>query len=570
MAGRWRRKGGDALGRPPTHEVIDLRRVRLASGLVLALFLVTHFGNHALGLISVEAMEAGRTSFFHLWHGWPGTIALYGALAAHFLVALVALYRRRTLRMPLREAAQYAFGLALPFLLVSHVVATRVASALSGREAKYPEVVYGLWVAAPEAGAKQALALLLAWTHVCLGIWFWQRARPGFPAAAPYLYALALLVPVLALLGFAAAGKDVAAELVEAVGPPLDPALLLRLDAIRSALMAGLGGMIAATLAARGMRSWRARSSRVRVSYPLGRIVTVPAGHSVLEASRLGRIPHNSVCGGKGRCSTCRVRITAGLDAVPPPGPAEQHTLTRVGAGPDVRLACQLRPTSDLAVSPVLTHAGIRPVLAGGEAAGREREIAVLFCDLRGFTRMSEGRLPFDTVFLLNRYFQMVGEAVEAEGGYLDKFIGDGALALFGLSDPLDVAAGQAFRAATAIAGGIADLNVALGDELDAPLRIAMGLHAGPAIVGLMGFGETSTLTAIGDTINAASRLEGAAKDFDAELVVSAELAGRAGLDLAGHARRSIPIRGRAKPIEVWVMERVSGVASEARSEFVT
>jgi adenylate cyclase len=544
--------------------LIDIRRIRLASGLVLALFLVTHFGNHALGLISVAAMEAGRTWFVRLWHSWPGTVALYGALAAHFVVALVALYRRPTLRMPLREAAQYIFGLALPLLLVSHVVATRVGHALTGLEARYPEVLYGLWVAAPMIGAKQALALLIAWGHACLGLWFWLRVRPSYRVAAPYLFAFALLVPVLALLGFAQGGEEVAAAGV--LRPPLDPAVALQLAQINFALTSGLIGLIVATLAARGLRSWRARSTRVRVSYPQGRIVTVPAGYSVLEASRHGRIPHNSVCGGKGRCSTCRVRITAGLDAVPPPGAAEQHTLARFGAGPDVRLACQLRPTSDLAVTPVLTHAGIRPVLAGGDT-GREREIAVLFCDLRGFTRMSESRLPFDTVFLLNRYFQLVGEAVEAEGGHLDKFIGDGALALFGLSEPLEVAAGQAFRAAAAIARGIAELSETLGDELGAPLRIAMSLHAGPAIVGVMGFGESSTLTAIGDTINAASRLEGAAKEFDAELVVSTVVADRAGLDLAGHPRRSIAVRGRAAPIEVWVMERAGGQpAQDGRS----
>jgi adenylate cyclase len=540
-----------------------IRRVRLVSGLALGFFLLTHLLNHALGLVSLAAMEAGRVWFVALWQSWPGTVALYGAVAAHFAVALLALYRRRTLRMPLREALQYAFGLALPFLVVGHAVSTRGMTALSGQEARYADVVYGLWVAAPHNGARQAATLLLAWAHVCLGIWFWLNARTWFRGAAPALFAVALLVPVLALLGFAEAGADLAASGVRRIRPADDPELARRLNALETPLVWSFAAALAAVLGARGIRAWAGRSRRIRVAYPDGRVVTVPAGWSVLEASRIGRIPHVSVCGGRGRCSTCRVRVLEGGAVLPAPSEAEAATLARFGAGVHVRLACQLRPTADLTVAPVISaaergSAALRRV--AGPEASREREIAVLFCDLRGFTRLSEGRLPFDTVFILNRFFEVVGEAVEAEGGHLDKFIGDGALALFGLSEPLDVAAPRALRAASRIGRGLADLNRSLADELGGPLRIAMGLHSGPAIVGAMGYGDASTLTAVGDTINTASRLEGVAKELDAELVVSAELAKQAGLDSADGERRSVPIRGREAPVEVIVLPSVSGV----------
>jgi adenylate cyclase len=191
---------------------------------------------------------------------------------------------------------------------------------------------------------------------------------------------------------------------------------------------------------------------------------------------------------------------------------------------------------------------------------GRERDLAVLFCDLRGFTRLTEHRLPFDTVFILNRYFEVVGQAVENTGGFLDKFIGDGALALFGLTASSEDASRQAFAAALKIIEGVDHLNRAYASELDQPLRVVVSLHAGPAVVGEMGYGQAVGLTAVGDTLNAASRLEGLAKELGAELVISVELARRANLDLAGHDQQTVTVRGRAAPIEAWIVHRASEV----------
>jgi adenylate cyclase len=216
-------------------------------------------------------------------------------------------------------------------------------------------------------------------------------------------------------------------------------------------------------------------------------------------------------------------------------------------------------------VVPILSAGGSRIASALGVRAGRgqEREIAVLFCDLRGFTGLSEKRLPFDTVFLLNRYFEVVGHAVEEAGGHLDKFVGDGALALFGLTSDTVQAARQATAAAIAIAHGVETLSRTYASELDRPLAIAMGLHAGPAIVGEMGYGGATTLTAVGDTLNIASRLEGLAKDLDAELVISDDVARRAALDLYGRERRSLPIRGRSTPVTAWILPTVRALQNE-------
>ncbi|HEY0352729.1 MAG TPA: adenylate/guanylate cyclase domain-containing protein, partial [Enterovirga sp.] len=246
--------------------------------------------------------------------------------------------------------------------------------------------------------------------------------------------------------------------------------------------------------------------------------------------------------------------------------PQERATLVRIKAGPNVRLACQFRPSQNLSVVPVLPGS-TRPARSAQSAGarGQEREIAVLFCDLRGFTRFAEHRLPFDTVFMLNRYFETVGHAVEEAGGHLDKFIGDGALALFGLNTAPPEASRQAVQAALGVARGIADLNRTYASELENPMRVAMGLHVGPTIVGEMGYGRAVGLTAIGDTINTASRLEGLAKELDAELVLSTDLAESGALDLSGHRRQTLAVRGRAAPLEAWIIPHAAEIADALR-----
>jgi adenylate cyclase len=198
---------------------------------------------------------------------------------------------------------------------------------------------------------------------------------------------------------------------------------------------------------------------------------------------------------------------------------------------------------------------GIKTQLARQNGGGRERRVAVLFCDLRDFTRIAEHKLPYDTVFLLNRYFEMIGEAVEDSGGVIDKFIGDGALAIFGLKTPLPEACRQALAAAARLSAGIRALNQTFEGELEQPLRLAIGLHAGPAIVGEMGYGQATSLTAVGDTINTASRLEGLAKEHDAELAVSVDFLQRAGFSIEGYRRLDITLRGRQATLETWIVE---------------
>jgi adenylate cyclase len=344
-------------------------------------------------------------------------------------------------------------------------------------------------------------------------------------------------------------------------------------------VLTGFVVLLLVAFGSRGIRRlaerWR---GRVRVRYPDGTMVTIGPGASVLEASRAAGIPHAAVCGGRGRCSTCRIRVTQGDEHLPPPASDEARVLARIGATPTIRLACQLRPTHDLAVVPLLpASAGPRDSQVRiNPGQGIEREVAVLFADLRAFTRMAEGRLPYDVVFVLNQYFKAMGDAIERQGGHIDKFIGDGIMALFGLEREAGQACHQALAGARAMSGALDQLNHRLANDLREPLRIGIGLHVGPVILGQMGYGRATTLTAIGDTVNVASRLEALTKEVAVELVVSSRLAEAAGIDLGGFEERRIEIRGRQRPLRVRLVgdartlpldvESAAGAAPPARA----
>ena len=251
------------------------------------------------------------------------------------------------------------------------------------------------------------------------------------------------------------------------------------------------------------------------------------------------------------------MRVLEGHDNLADPSADELRVLKRVGAPPKVRLACQALPSGDISVVPLLPpNATARDAKRRNpDMSGQEKEIAILFADLRSFTQFSEQKLPYDVVFVLNRYFAHMGEAVELAGGHLDKFIGDGVMALFGANTDGDSGARAALTAAKHMSQKLSVLNTQLGDELNEPLRIGIGIHSGPAIIGEMGYGTAFGLTAIGDSVNTASRLEAMTKEFGAQLVFSEDVASKAGLDVSGLTHKTAAIRGREEPISIYVCE---------------
>ena len=541
--------------------------LRSVSACIMLAYVVAHLLNHALALWSLAAADALLAVLSQLWRSWPLTVVLGGAFLVHFGVALNAVWRRRTFRMSGWEWAQLLLGLSIVPLGLTHVIGTRVAHEMH-------EVVtnhfWVLWSMAldPWQLARQFGLVLAVWTHACIGLHFWWRVKPWYPRALPVLYAVALLLPAMALAGAGvglghvqAVMEDpvrLRATLAETRPPSREEVadLYLLSDVLKLVALA----LVGATLLARQVRTWwLRRRATLRLTYPGERSVELHAGVSLLEASRICRLPHASVCGGRGRCSTCRVRMGGpSVAQLPPPSAEEARVLARLGSPPHVRLACQLTPPAGEYVVTRLLPATAQPADAyrGHElAVGSERSIAVMFVDLRGFTAFSEKRLPYDVVFILNRYFRSVGLAVEGAGGRIDKFIGDGVMALFGLDCEPARAAEQALQAARGIALALADLNQGLAGELEQPLRVGIGLHAGTAIVGELGHGKATSLTAIGDTVNTASRLEALSKDLGAQLVVSLEVLQQSGIGEPVGQRHEVQVRGREQPIIVYAVE---------------
>lgn len=551
-----------------------IQRLRLVTGLILFAFAATHFLNTALGLWSVELMEDVQAWRLAVTRSWLGTAILLAAILVHVALGLVRIVSRATWRMPVTQALQIVFGIAIPFLLLPHIVHTRIAHELFGFSDVYSNELGVLW---PSVFWDQTILLLLVWIHGCIGIHYWLRVSETYRKWAPFLLSVAVLLPAVSIAGFLDGARD--NEIARSQGiyterggdislgrdlmeiPPDDRAFLRTTGERAQWTVIGVWGLIVLAYMVRSVR--RRFSDRITVRYTAGPDLTLPPGPTLLEISRMCGVPHASICGGRARCSTCRVRVIQSESPLPDPGPAELRTLQRIGAPKDVRLACQIRPTMNLSVTRLIRppDAQTRQVAsATGDAEGAEHDLAVLFLDIRGFTSISEDRLPYDTVFLLNRFFSDIGETIGSSGGWIDKYMGDGLMALFGHNQPVDQAARNALAACVGIDQALASFNREMAAEIGAPLRIAIGLHAGPLVLGRIGHRASASLTVIGETVNVASRLEGLAKEQDMQLVVSLDLLRNAAVDTSQLPISEVTVRGTSQPI------RVASVASAAEA----
>ena len=548
-----------------------MRRVRLASGLVLYAYLLTHYTNHALGNISLAAMEAGLEYHVRYWQSLPGTLLLYSALTVHAGLGLWALYERRHFRWRVIEGVQLIAGLSIPFLLAAHIVGQRVALEVFGMERGYAQALHLFWVSSPFRGALQAFALIVAWVHGSIGVYFWLRLKPAFRHAAPLLLTLAVLVPTLALLGYYQSGRTVAAlsALPEWTEDHLSPgqvgteAQIGRLAEIRDDTLVAWAATIALVFVARGARALlERRRGLIRLTYPDGRTIRVPRGLSVLESSWRFKIPHASVCGGRGRCSTCRIRIVGDRTPLPPPSPGERAVLERAGFGPDspVRLACQLRPQTDVVLVPLLPpNVDVSQAYGRSRAhGGEERHVVSMFVDMRGSTRLAEQRMPYDIVFIINRFLAAVSQAVIEAGGAPNQFLGDGLLALFGVTTDARTASRQAVHAAALIARNVDRFNELFKENLGEPVQFGIGIHGGEVILGDVGYSEHRVFTAIGDAVNVTARLQEQTKALQCEVVLSDDVCRAAGLKADALPLTEISLRGRAEPMRVRIVTRAS------------
>lgn len=545
---------------------ISIRQVRLTCGAVLFTYLVSHFLNHALGNISADALAAGLYYHILFWQFPPVAIVFYAAALVHAGLGIWAFYERRQFRWKAIEPLQLVLGLSIPALIIAHIIGVRLGPALFGQERHYPQVLYAYWVTWPYKILQMYALLLIAWIHGCIGLYFWLRMKAFYKRAAPFLLAAAVLVPTLAMLGLYQAGRNVVADSESdewradnlsqrQVGTVAEQEVL---ESVVNYFLIFYLGLIGLVLVGRGARAIaERRGGMINLSYGNGRTVRVPKGLSVLEASLRNNVPHASICGGRARCSTCRIRVIGDTSSLPPPSQREAFVLNRVGAtDPSIRLACQLRPETDLSFFQLfMPHMSTTARGSQPHRIGQERYLVSMFIDMRGSTKLAEIQLPFDTVFIVNRFLGAVSQAVIACGGQPNQFVGDGQLALFGLSSGPQTACRQALRAAAMIADNVDELNRLLSHDLREPIRFGIGIHSGEVIIGDIGYRDHIVFTALGDAVNVAARLQDMTKSLGCEAIISEEVRATAGLAVGALPRQQVSIRGRLEPITVGAVE---------------
>ena len=255
-------------------------------------------------------------------------------------------------------------------------------------------------------------------------------------------------------------------------------------------------------------------------------------GETLLAAALRAGIPHQHLCGGHARCSTCRVEVQEGADRCTPMTDAERGIAEPLRFHTALRLACQTTAEGPITVRRLVLDeqdaklVDQRPRVSSEiiSAAGEERELAILFADIRGFTTFSESLPPYDVVHILNKYFHAVGQPIEQFGGYIDNYMGDGLMALFGLQN--DEPASPVLRAVQAALGMLAAvdrLKPYMRTVFEKAFDIGIGIHYGCAVVGSVGAIGHERVTAIGDSVNLASRIESANKSFGTHLLLSEE-----------------------------------------------
>ncbi len=553
---------------------ISVRQVRLASGLVLFAYLVSHFLNHALGNISMDALAAGVYYHVAFWQFPPVGMVFYASALVHTGLGIWALYERRQFRWKAIEPLQLVLGLSIPALIITHIIGVRLSQTLFGHEKLYPQVFFAYWIVWPPKMWLMYAVMIIAWIHGCIGLNFWLRMKPFYQIAGPFLLGAAVLVPTLAILGLYQGGRSVVdSDSVEwraenlspdRVGTPAQQALL---SSIEDYFLIGYLGLVGLVLLGKGARALHERrGGMITLSYGDGRTVRVPKGLSVLEASLRNNVPHASVCGGRARCSTCRIRVIGDCASLPEPSQREAFVLNRVGASSDpaIRLACQLRPATDLSFFqiflPQITAATLRT--SSPARIGEERYLVSMFVDMRGSTRLAENRLPFDTVFIVNRFLGAVSQAVIECGGQPNQFVGDGQLALFGLNASPQTACRQALRAASMIAANVEELNQFLEHDLREPIRFGIGIHGGEVIIGDIGYRDHMVFTALGDAVNVAARLQDMTKSLACEAIFSEEVRVTAGLGADGLPEQEVAIRGRSEPMIVRTVINASALSA--------
>jgi len=248
---------------------------------------------------------------------------------------------------------------------------------------------------------------------------------------------------------------------------------------------------------------------------------------TVLEAMLKADINHAHVCGGNARCSTCRIYIMDGLSNCRPRNAKEKRLAAHLGFPQNIRLACQTRIKGNIVIRRAVVDDLDKKIIlrqigdAPGTRLGQEREVAILFTDIVNYTEFAEALPAYDVVHVLNRYYQTMNDIIVQHKGIISDVAGDGILALFGVIEKRKNPVSDAINAVRAMNAALTQFNDYLNQMYDWSFGIRAGINFGKVIVGNFDTGMMNKISAIGDAVNLASRIETANKDFGTQLLIS-------------------------------------------------
>jgi len=330
---------------------MTLRNLRLVTGLVLMLFVTGHMANLMLGMHSLEAMERWRPWLMGPWRSVFGQGLLVCSALVHLALGVYAITTRRSLAMSKTDVVQLCLGIATPPLLLNHAVVMHMAGEVTPNfDATFGQMLAVYWSFSPGYAIQQVCVVMVVWIHAAIGLYSWLVLKPVWKRVGGLVLPVLFAVPVLALIGFAEAGKEVLEKLAgdaawrEHISANLRSVVAVTkpLESLERTILLVYAVLVLIAVAVFGWRMLRERAP-VQVAYDEGFSARGRRGLSILELSIANDVPHAQVCSARGRCGTCRVRVEAGTESLSPRGETERATLARVGAGEGERLACQAR-----------------------------------------------------------------------------------------------------------------------------------------------------------------------------------------------------------------------------------
>ena len=305
-------------------------------------------------------------------------------------------------------------------------------------------------------------------------------------------------------------------------------------------------------------------------SFPDNVEIDVNADETLLEAGLRSGVAFAHACGGRAKCSTCRISVVDGLEACAQRTEIETLMADRLGFSDEVRLACQLRPQGNISVRRLVLDETDLMMCSQLDRAvatrtGEAKHVTVFFSDIVDFTSISERLSPYDVMYLLNRYFVQMGDIIERNGGFIDKFVGDGLMAIFGVDDQRNAPL-RAIKTSLQMLDAVDRMKPFFASLYEADFDVRIGLHYGEAVIGSLGSIGHERLTAIGDVVNVASRIEAANKEAGTRLLISEALHKQVeeSVQVADFVR--IRLKGTSERITLYEVEALKAEAEAALS----